>query len=139
MNLPKIIQEIHCWTPRWFLFSISTVLWWRSFYINLCLHLWLYLFKVEFHIWITGLKCVTIPKALGMYFEASLLKGCTISKFCRCGLTCPGQGIHCGGKRMPCSSLSHMEVISLSLCFGDWREVKSHRTRGERKANKDGY
>lgn len=57
-----------------------------------------------------GPEMCDYSNALGTYFEASLLKGCTISKFHQWGLTCPGQGIHCAGERMPCSSLSHIEV-----------------------------
>lgn len=89
--------------------------------------------------WITGLKCVTIPNALGVYFEASLLKGCTISKFHQWGLTCLGQGIHCAGKRILCSSLSHIEVYFTFFLLWGLKEVKSHSTRGERKANEDSY
>ena len=68
--------------------------------------------------WITGLKCVTIPNALGVYFEASLLKGCTISKFHQWGLTCLGQGIHCAGKRRLCSSFTRRGLFHFLFALG---------------------
>lgn len=68
-----------------------------------------------------------------MYFEASVLKGCIISKSHRCCLTSPGQGIRCGGKRMPCSSLSHKEVyFTFFLLWGLTGSQESQNKRGEK-------